>query len=147
MAMLRRAFFLLIAVCALPAQAIDYRSVEAPVAVLYDAPSQKAKKLYLLKSQTPVELVVRLEGWAKVRDAEGTLAWIESKCLGDKRTVVVIASRADVRQADRPDAPLAFEADKWVALDFVEPASPGWVKVRHRDGSTGYIKTTQIWGL
>lgn len=145
--MLRRLLFPLVAAWALPALAIDYRSVEAPVAVLYDAPSQKAKKLYLLKAQTPVELVVRLEGWAKVRDAEGALAWIESKYLGDKRTVVVTASRAEVRQADRPDAPLAFEADKWVALDLLEPASPGWAKVRHRDGSTGFIKTTQIWGL
>lgn len=145
--MLRRVLVLLIAACALPAQALDYRSVEAPVAVLYDAPSQKAKKLYLLKSQTPVELVVRLEGWAKVRDAEGTLAWIESKYLGEKRTVVIIANRADVRQADRPDAPLVFEAEKWVALDLLEPASPGWAKVRHRDGGVGYIRTTQIWGL
>lgn len=62
MAMLRRLLFPLVAAWALPALAIDYRSVEAPVAVLYDAPSQKAKKLYLLKAQTPVELVVRLEG-------------------------------------------------------------------------------------
>lgn len=133
--------------CALSAQAIDYRSVEAPVAVLYDAPSQKGKKLYLLKQLTPVELVVRLEGWAKVRDAEGTLAWVESKYLADRRTVVVIAPRADVRQADRAEAPLAFEADKWVALDLLEPASAGWIKVRHRDGNTGYVRTSQVWGL
>lgn len=147
MAMLRRALFLAAAVVAAPALAVDYRSVEAPVAILYDAPSQKAKKLYLVKSQMPVEIVVRLEGWSKVRDAEGTLAWIESRYLGEKRTVVVTASRAEVRQADNPDAPLAFEAEKWVALDLLEPASPGWAKVRHRDGSTGYVKTTQIWGL
>lgn len=145
--MLRHALFLLAAACALPAQAVDYRSVEAPVAILFDAPSQKAKRLYLVKAQTPVELVVRLEGWAKVRDAEGTLAWIESRYLGEKRTVVVTAPRADVRQADRPDAPPAFEADKWVVLDLLEPASPGWAKVRHRDGSTGFVRTTQIWGL
>lgn len=147
MAMLRRVLFLLIIACALPAQALDYRSVEAPVAILYDAPSQKAKKLYLLKQQTPVELVVKLEGWAKVRDAEGTMAWVESKFLAEKRNVVVVAPRGEVRQADRPDAPLAFLADKWVALELLETASPGWIKVRHRDGSTGYIRTTQVWGL
>lgn len=148
MAMLRRVLVLLsMAACALPARALDYRSVEAPVAILYDAPSQKGKKLYLVKQQTPVELVVKLEGWSKVRDAEGTLAWIESKYLGERRTVVVIAPRAEVRQADQPDAPVAFLADKWVALDLLEPASPGWVKVRHRDGSTGFVKTTQVWGL
>lgn len=145
--MLRRALVLAAAVCALPAQALDYRSVEAPVAVMYDAPSQKGKKLYLLKQFTPVEVVVRLEGWTKVRDAEGSLAWVENKTLGDRRMVVVTAARGEVRQADKAEAALAFEADKWVALEFVEPASAGWTKVRHRDGTIGFIKSTQIWGL
>ncbi|MBS1190744.1 MAG: hypothetical protein H6R10_2536 [Rhodocyclaceae bacterium] len=147
MAILRRLLILAAAVCALPAQALDYRSVEAPVAILYDSPSQKGKQLYLVKRYTPVELVVRLEGWAKVRDAEGTLAWIESRQLAERRTVVVTASRAEIFQADQPDAPVAFVAEKWVALDLLGPASPGWVKVRHRDGSTGFIKTIQVWGL
>ena len=145
--MMRRLLVLAAAAFALPAQAIDYRSVEAPVAVMYDAPSQKGKKLYLLKQYAPVEVVVRLEGWLKVRDAEGSLAWVESKALGERRTVVVTAPRAEVRQADKPEAPLVFEADKWVALELVEPVSPGWVKVRHRDGAIGYVKSTQIWGL
>lgn len=145
--MLRRALPLLLAAFVLPAWAIDYRSVEAPVAVLYDAPSQKGKKLYLLKQLTPVELVVRLDGWSKVRDAEGTLAWVESRYLSDRRTVVVIAPRAEIRQSDKPDAPLVFSADKWVALNLIEPASPGWVKVTHKDGSTGFVKATQVWGL
>lgn len=148
MSMLRRALIILaMAAGALPAQALDYRSVEAPVAVLYDAPSQKGKKLYLVKQLTPVEVVVRLEGWVKVRDAEGTLAWIENKYLAERRTVVVTAPRAEVRQADQPEAPIAFLADKWVALDYLGPASPGWVKVKHRDGATGFVKAAQVWGL
>lgn len=132
---------------ALPAAAVDYRSVDVPAAILYDAPSQKGKKLYLAKQYAPVEVVVRLDGWLKVRDAEGTLAWIESKAVAEKRTVVVTASRAEIRQGDKPEAALAFEADKWVALEFLENAAPGWVKVRHRDGAVGYIKATQVWGL
>jgi SH3-like domain-containing protein len=129
------------------ALAIDYRSVSVPAAILYDAPSQAGKKLYLIKAQTPVEVVVRLEGWLKVRDAEGTLAWIEARNLADKRTLVVTAPRAELRQADKPEAAVVLELDKWVAVELVEPASPGWAKVRHRDGATGYIRSTQVWGL
>ena len=129
------------------ALAIDYRSVSVPAAILYDAPSQAGKKLYLIKAQTPVEVVVRLEGWLKVRDAEGTLAWIEARNLIDKRTLVVTAVKAEIRQADKPEAAVLAELDKWVAVEFVEPASPGWAKVRHRDGATGYIRSTQVWGL
>lgn len=46
-------------------------------AILYDAPSQRGVKLFVIHRDTPVEVVVSLEGWVKVRDAEGSLAWIE----------------------------------------------------------------------
>lgn len=129
------------------ALAIDYRSVEVPAAILYDSPSQKGKKLYLIKSQTPVEAVVRLEGWVKVRDAEGTLAWVEARNLGERRTLVVTAPRAEIREADKADAPVVTALDKWVVVEFLEQASPGWAKVRHRDGATGFVRSTQVWGL
>ena len=129
------------------ALAIDYRSVDVPAAILYDSPSQKGKKLYLIKAQTPVEIIVRLEGWLKVRDAEGALAWIEARNLVDKRTLVVTAPLAEIRQADKPESAVLAELEKWVAVEFLEPASPGWAKVRHRDGATGYIRSTQVWGL
>ena len=129
------------------ALAIDYRSVNVPAAILYDAPSQAGKKLYLIKAQTPVEVVVRLEGWFKVRDAEGTLAWIEARQLSERRMLVVTAPVAEIRQSDKPEAPVVAELEKWVAVEFVEAASPGWAKVRHRDGATGYIRATQVWGL
>lgn len=129
------------------ALALDYLSVGVPAAILYDAPSQAGKKLYLIRQQTPVEVVVRLEGWFKVRDAEGTLAWIESRLVSEQRTLIVTAPRAQIRKADREDAAVLAELDKWVAIDFVEPASPGWAKVRHRDGAIGYIRSMQVWGL
>lgn len=129
------------------ALALDFRSVAVPAAILYDSPSQKGKKLYLIKAQTPVEVVVRLEGWFKVRDAEGTLAWVEARNLAERRTLVVTAPRAEIREADKADAPVVGALDKWVVVDFVESASPGWAKVRHRDGVTGFMRSTQVWGL
>lgn len=129
------------------AGASDYRIVNVPVAILYDAPSQKGRKLYLIRGQTPVEVVVRLEGWAKVRDAEGSLAWIESASLAEKRNLVVIAPTAEIRQADNPEAPVVAELDKWVAVELLAPAAPGWAQVKHRDGATGFVSITQVWGL
>lgn len=136
-----------LALLAAPVLAIDYRSVDVPAAILYDSPSLKGKKLYLIKAQTPVEIIVRLEGWLKVRDAEGSLAWIEARNLSDKRTLVVTAPLAEIRQADKAESAVLAELEKWVAVELVEPASPGWAKVRHRDGATGYIRSTQVWGL
>lgn len=139
-------WLLLAAGLALPALAIDYRTVEATT-VLYDAPSQRGSKLFVIRRDTPVELVVNLEGWSKVRDAEGGLAWIEKKFLVERRTVIVTASRAEIRQKPDEGASLVFEAEKKVSLDYVETAPGGWVKVRHRDGQSGYVRAGQVWGL
>ena len=143
---MKRWLLLLALGVALPALAIDYRTVEA-AAVLYDAPSQRGAKLFVIKRDTPVELVVSLEGWSKVRDADGGLAWIEKKFLAERRSVIVTASRAEIRQKADEASPLVFEADKKVSLDYLETAAGGWIKVRHRDGQSGYVRANQIWGL
>jgi len=137
---------LLAAGLALPVLAIEYRTVDAAT-VLYDAPSQKGGKLFVIKRYTPVEVVVGLEGWAKVRDADGGLAWIEKKYLSEKRSLIVVAGHAEVRQSADESAPLVFEAEKGVALDYLETLPGGWVKVRHRDGQSGFVRANQVWGL
>lgn len=137
----------LIAGCVvLPASAVEYRSVDAAT-VLYDAPSQRGVKVFVIKRLTPVEVVVSLEGWSKVRDAEGGLAWIEKKFLNEKRSVIVTADRADIRQKADEGSPVVFAAEKNVAMDFVEVAPGGWVKVKHSDGQSGFVRANQIWGF
>jgi SH3-like domain-containing protein len=131
---------------AAPALALDYRSV-AEATALYDAPSQKAKPLYVIARGTPVELVVTVEGWVKVRDQKGDLAWIEKKLLADRRTLIVRADRAQVRAQADDKAPLVFDAEKDVVLELIEAAAAGWAKVKHRDGQQGYVKVAQVWGL
>ena len=143
--MKRLLLLLCLAILSLPVSAIEYRTVEAAT-VLYDAPSQRGSKLFVIKRDTPVELVVNLEGWPKVRDAEGGLAWIEKKYLVDKRSVIVTADRAVVRQKPDEGSPPVFEADKNVALDYLEAAPGGWIQVRHRDGQSGFVRANQIWG-
>ena len=129
-----------------PASALEFRSVSENVAVLYDAPSAKANKLYIVNSGYPVEVVVAVEGWAKVRDVNGDLTWIESKNLIDRRTVMVKVPLAQVRQSAADNAPVVFQAQQNVILDLVEVADSGWLRVRHRDGQTGFVKAGQVWG-
>jgi len=128
------------------AAAIDYKSVAVDAAVLFDAPSLKAKPVYILSRHYPVEVVVVLEGWTKVRDAAGELAWLESKLLSDRRMLSVRVPRAQARVAADEAAPLVFEAEQDVVLEFLETAG-NFVRVRHPQGMTGYVRITQVWGL
>jgi len=129
-----------------PAAALEFKSVSENAAVLYDAPSAKANKLYIVNHGYPVEVVVVVEGWVKVRDISGDLTWIESKNLTDRRTVIVKAPLAQVRQSADDNAPVVFQAQQNVILDLVEATGGGWLRVRHRDGQTGFVKASQVWG-
>src|SRR5206468_11533233 len=100
------------------ALAADYRTIAEPAAVLYDAPSTRAKPLFLLSRDTPVEVIVALEGWTKVRDASGTIGWIDKKTLGDRRALVVRAAVADVRANPEENAPVVFRAEQNVLLEL-----------------------------
>ena len=95
----------------------------------------------------PVEIVVTVEGWVKIRDAGGELAWIEAKNLSERRTVMVKVKLADIRQTAADNAPLSFQAEQNVLLDLVELTGSGWARVTHRDGQAGFIRINQIWGV
>lgn len=145
--MRRGALAFLLASAALAAAAAEYRSIGAQPAVLYDAPSTRADRLFVASRLYPFEVLVKLEQWTKVRDANGEVAWVENKSLGDSRTVIVTVALADVRAAPTAQAVLVFEAYKHVVLELVEAAADGWVKVRHRDGQSGFIRAAHVWGL
>ena len=132
--------------CSGAAVALEFRSVADAVAILYDAPSTKAQKLFVLSRDYPVEVVVKVEGWTKVRDDTGEFAWIENRQLSERRTVLVKSSSAEARQSASDAATLAFTAEKGVVFAFLQ-LTAGWVKVRHPDGAVGFIKVSQLWGV
>jgi SH3-like domain-containing protein len=144
---MRKTFALIAMLSAAWPAAAEFRSVAESGTLMYDAPSVRAKKLFVVSRLYPVEIVINIDNWAKVRDQAGDLAWVEKKALSDKRTVVITAAVADVRQAAGEQAPVVFQAQQGVALEVLELPASGWVKVRHADGQAGYIRISQIWGL
>jgi len=128
------------------AAASDFRSVAEP-AVLYDAPSQRANRLFVIGRGAPVEVIASDGTWVKVRDHTGDLAWVEKKALSERRTVVVSAPVAEIREQPDEQAPIAFQAQQGVLLELVATDRAGWARVRHADGSTGHVRISQVWGL
>jgi SH3-like domain-containing protein len=51
-----------------------------------------------------------------------------------------------VREAADDNAPIAFQVQQHVLLELLEVAGAGWLRVRHRDGQTGFIRVAQVWG-
>jgi SH3-like domain-containing protein len=132
------------------AAAGEFRST-SDAAVLYDAPSLKSKPLFALGRDYPLEVIVNVEGWLKVRDAGGTVAWIEKKSVSDKHTLVVRSPAAEVYAQPEVSSPIVFKAEQNVLLELLDPSyassTPGWAKVKHRDGQVGFVRIQQVWGL
>jgi SH3-like domain-containing protein len=110
--------------------------------------------LFVYGRDVPLETLVSVEGWTKVRDSGGTIGWIANRALADKRMLVVRAPIADVRANPEDGATVVFRAEQSVLLELAEPAAsaaatatPGWVKVRHRDGQTGFVRVAQVFGV
>jgi SH3-like domain-containing protein len=146
--------FLLFGALTTAVHAADFQMIDSAPTILYDAPSQKARALFLYGSGVPVELISAIEGWSKVRDAQGAIGWVERSKLTDKRALQVRVPLAQIRAQPADDAPLAFEVEENVLLEINEAAtSPmttltsGWVRVRHRDGANGYVRIGSIFGL
>lgn len=143
--MRRAAAALVLAAAATAAQA-QFLSVGENAAVLYDAPSRNAKPLYVVSRHYPLEVIVNLEAWVKVRDHTGALTWVERKTLVDQRMVVVTAPSAEARVRPEDGAPAAFVAVQNVALELLGMVPGGWLRVRHPDGADGYLRTSLVWG-
>lgn len=123
-----------------------YAAIGDKPAIIYDAPSAKAQKTFILSRMHPVEVLVKLDKWVKIRDADNTIGWIESAALGNARAVQISANTAEIRAMPNPNATIVFEAQRLVVLETTGPVVNGWLPVRHRDGQTGYVSKSQVWG-
>jgi SH3-like domain-containing protein len=130
---------------AAPARA-EFRSVAEASAILYDAPSTAAVPMVIVSRSYPLEIISTTDAWVKVKDHTGALAWIERRLLAARRMVLVTAPRAEVLQRAEEGAPVAFAVAQNVVLDLIEIAPGGWLRVRHADGASGFLRATFAWG-
>ncbi|CUA85237.1 MULTISPECIES: SH3 domain-containing protein [Gulbenkiania] len=132
---------------AAPAGALEFRSVKETGVALYEAPSLTARKLFVVSRYYPVEVLSTQKEWARVRDASGGIAWIPGAALSTQRMLLVTAERAEVRDSAAAGAPLRFVLTRDAVVEMQEEPRAGWVRVRHRDGSSGFARIVDLWGL
>ena len=143
-----RYFFIWI-VCVISQSAYaEFRSVISAKTILYEAPSAITKRVYLVGEGYPLEIIVNLGDWLKVRDPYGTLSWAESKNLQSKRTVIVKVDKANIYKEPESKSALVATIEKDVIIELSDPLiTNGWIKVRYQQDLDGYIQTSQVWGI
>lgn len=126
----------------------EFRSVAFAKTILYEAPSATTKRVYLVGEGYPLEIIVNLGDWLKVRDPYGTLSWVESKNLQSKRTVIVKVDKANIYKDPESKSALVATIEKDVVIELSDPLiANGWIKVRYQQDLDGYLQTSQVWGI
>jgi SH3-like domain-containing protein len=135
-------------IAAATVSAAEYQSVGNDPAILYNAPTLRGNRIAVAPRGMPVEMIfAQDDGWARIRDSSGGLAWVEKKSLVAKRTVVATDPGVlDVHAGPDDNAPIVFRVQPGVLMDLAAPPAGGWVNVRHRDGQSGYVRVGSVWG-
>ncbi|WP_348945318.1 SH3 domain-containing protein [Chitinibacter sp. FCG-7] len=125
--------------------AVEYRSTNRTGVILYESPSENSAKRFVLSANIPLEVLAEQGTWLRIRDRDGTLAWLAK---ADTSTVrYVQANRlAEVRKDANPGSALLFKVERNVLLELQQDTRTGWLKIKHRDGAMGYIRIEDVWG-
>jgi SH3-like domain-containing protein len=144
--MIRWMFLIVALATTTSASALDFKSLNDN-AIVYDGGSTKATPQFILLKGTPVEIILTVDKWAKIREQSGGMGWVEQTLVGDTRQVIVTATLTQIRAQPNENAPVVFSAEKNVLLEVQEKPTGAWLKVKHQDGQSGYISIKSIWGI
>lgn len=132
--------------CAHAAQALEFKTAVKHGTVLYEAPSEKGRKLFTVSRATPLEVLVEQGDWLRVRDQKGSIAWIKKQDASAHRHLQVIKA-GNVHKDANAKSVVVFRTEPDLLLEMLENTKTGWIKVKHRDGLVGFIRIEEVWGL
>ena len=127
----------------------DFISVNAKQAILFAGPSKTTEKMFIVTEGYPLEVLVSLKDWKKIKDHNGKISWIESKYTHNERTVLILKDDAIIfNQANENSHKLA-NVDKFVVLKLNSAMLVGnWAQVKTQiEGLIGFINSKEVWGL
>jgi len=127
----------------------DFMSVNVDQAFLHEAPSDSTKKSYIVTKGYPLEVIVSLKEWKKVKDHEGLINWIKTSDLSSKRTVLNLKDNNSIYLEPSTVSPMLAKVNENVTLELLDPKKiDDWVKVYSKVGDIeGFIKASDLWGI
>ena len=127
----------------------DFISVKTKKALLYEGPSASTKKLYIVTEGYPLEIMVNLKDWKKVKDHTGNISWIQSNFADKNRTVMTIKGSVNLYHKASLQSSKLGQISKFVILNLNSTlVTDGWVNVQSQlEGLSGFVRLDKVWGL
>ena len=94
----------------------------------------------------PLQILSSKGDWSEVVDFEGDKGWISNSVISPRKSVIVKEKKISLRQAPNSEAgnPVVVIARYGVTFTPLENRGE-WLKVRHEDGTEGWVSNEQIW--
>lgn len=141
-------FFVLF--CFSSAAAIEMVSVSGENVYMRNGPGQNQAMLWELSKGFPL-MVIGADGkWLKIEDFEGDVGWVHKDLVDKTPHLIVKVSKnfgktVNMRSGPGKNYRVTGKAAYGVVFKTLEHKN-SWVKVRHENGMTGWVKRSLLWG-
>ena len=120
-------------------------SINAEEVNLRAGPSTNFRVLWVLGKGFPLKVIGSKGKWLKVRDFENDTGWIYAPLTTNKGYMVVKKKIVNLRSRPGTQYRIVAQAKYGVVLRTLKQIK-GWAKVRHENGTTGWICRRLLWG-
>jgi len=128
----------------LPASAAEYGSVLKDGVNVRSGPDTSKEVLWELFKGYPLQILSRKGEWAQIVDFEGDKGWIHTSLLSKQKTVVVKSDTINMRVGAGQAYEIVATVKYGVVFSPLEKDGE-WVRVKHEDGTTGWIHEKLLW--
>ncbi len=126
------------------ALATDYVIVKKDGVNIRSGPSTKKEILWEVFKDFPLQITDKKNDWLKTKDFEGDSGWIFKNLVSKKKRVIVKVNTANMRIGPGKDYELSATVKYGVVFTPLEKEND-WIKVKHEDGTTGWIFKKLLW--
>ena len=127
-----------------PGLAADYLRIKKDGVNIRSGPSTRKEILWEVFKDFPVQVISSKGDWVQVKDFEGDKGWVYKKLTSKDKRVIVKVNTANMRIGPGKNYELVATVKYGVVFTPLEKEG-AWIKVRHEDGTNGWIYNTLIW--
>jgi len=130
---------------ALTCQAAEFLTVSKDNVNVRKGPGTQHPVVMELFEGWPLKVLSKKGDWYEIVDYENDKGWIHSSLVRKNDTVIVNVNKTgNMRSGPGKNNPVIAEVERGVVLTRVS-SKDKWVKVKHSQGTVGWIYQTLLW--
>ncbi len=123
-----------------------FASLRAGKAYMRAGPGKEYPVTWMfVRPGTPLEVVAEWNVWRKVKDADGTVGWMDRAMLSTDRTIQITKQTRELRARPDLSSPIVLRAEPGVVMR-VTMCADRWCRVEG-EGRSGYLLREQGFGV